>query len=262
MGDYCVYKHTSPSGKVYIGITCQNSPKNRWDRGRGYMHNYHFVNAVRKYGWDCIKHEIVYTGLTCEEASNAEIELIKQYNSTNRKCGYNLSPGGGGHSVESRTTMSKNLTKLWKNNQWREDRKQAIKRGVNTDEHRIVLSQNAKRQWENPEQQKLMSKKISAAWKDDGKRSKWVSAMKARWNTDEGRRAQYLATKKQWRKVYCVETETTFECISDAGRNMGADPSAITKCCNKIPRYNTAGGYHWEWASEQVETNEMDGGGL
>lgn len=31
-----VYKHTSPSGKVYIGITGRE-PKLRWDNGNGYL---------------------------------------------------------------------------------------------------------------------------------------------------------------------------------------------------------------------------------
>lgn len=30
---FTVYRHTSPSGKVYIGITCQDV-KNRWQNGR------------------------------------------------------------------------------------------------------------------------------------------------------------------------------------------------------------------------------------
>ena len=35
MRKYTVYKHTSPSGKVYIGITCRK-PKYRWNNGKGY----------------------------------------------------------------------------------------------------------------------------------------------------------------------------------------------------------------------------------
>lgn len=35
MNNYCVYKHTSPSGKVYIGITNQK-PTRRWREGEGY----------------------------------------------------------------------------------------------------------------------------------------------------------------------------------------------------------------------------------
>ena len=65
--NYTVYKHTSPSGKVYIGIT-GIEPEKRWRKGWGYNHNTYFINAVKKYGWDNIKHEIIDTNLTKEEA--------------------------------------------------------------------------------------------------------------------------------------------------------------------------------------------------
>lgn len=35
---YCIYKHTSPSNKSYIGITSMN-PLDRWKNGNGYSHN-------------------------------------------------------------------------------------------------------------------------------------------------------------------------------------------------------------------------------
>lgn len=35
---YTVYKHTTPSGKVYIGITKQK-PWQRWNNGNGYKNN-------------------------------------------------------------------------------------------------------------------------------------------------------------------------------------------------------------------------------
>ena len=37
---YCVYKHTSPSGKVYIGMTCKDPPEKRWSNGNGYKRNH------------------------------------------------------------------------------------------------------------------------------------------------------------------------------------------------------------------------------
>lgn len=37
MNNYCVYKHTSPSGKVYVGIT-KLKPKYRW-LGQLYSYN-------------------------------------------------------------------------------------------------------------------------------------------------------------------------------------------------------------------------------
>jgi group I intron endonuclease len=90
---YCVYKHTSPSGKVYIGITCQK-PEQRWQNGNGYKQCTRFWNAINKYGWDNFEHEILFTELSFNEACKKEKELIFEYNSTNCDYGYNISTGG------------------------------------------------------------------------------------------------------------------------------------------------------------------------
>lgn len=92
MNKYSVYKHTTPSGKVYIGITCRN-PKTRWGYGSGYRTQV-FNRAIEKYGWKNIKHEIVFSGLTEEEASAKERELIAEYDSCNPEHGYNKNYGG------------------------------------------------------------------------------------------------------------------------------------------------------------------------
>lgn len=91
--NYCVYKHTSPSGKVYIGITSQE-PERRWQNGFGYHHNKHFTNAINQYGWENFTHEILFTNLSKEEACQKEIELIEFYKSNQREFGYNNSHGG------------------------------------------------------------------------------------------------------------------------------------------------------------------------
>lgn len=46
LNNYTVYRHTSPSGKVYIGITKQK-PHKRWNSGQPL-----FERAILKYGWD------------------------------------------------------------------------------------------------------------------------------------------------------------------------------------------------------------------
>ena len=89
---WCVYKHTSPSGKVYIGITCQN-PKYRWANGNGYK-GQGFYYAIQKYGWENFKHEILEENLTEEEACEKEKVYIKLYNSRNKNYGYNRTNGG------------------------------------------------------------------------------------------------------------------------------------------------------------------------
>ena len=76
MGEYIVYKHTTPNEKVYIGIT-KRKPEERWQEGRGYKCNHHFTNAIRKYGWDNIEHEIICKGLNENDAKQMLAKLVK-----------------------------------------------------------------------------------------------------------------------------------------------------------------------------------------
>ena len=95
---YTVYMHTSPSGKVYVGVTCVK-PETRWRNGHGYFNNEHFKKAILRYGWKNFKHEILYEGLSRDEAYQKEIELIQKYNSTDQEHGYNHHKGGNGSHV-------------------------------------------------------------------------------------------------------------------------------------------------------------------
>lgn len=92
---YCIYKHTSPSGKVYIGKCCYKNPANRWRKdGIGYNDSPLFWKAIQKYGWDNFKHEIIHEGLTKPQAAEIEIVEIAKYKSLN--ISYNLASGGEG----------------------------------------------------------------------------------------------------------------------------------------------------------------------
>ncbi|MBQ7540673.1 MAG: GIY-YIG nuclease family protein [Clostridia bacterium] len=101
-GTYSVYKHTAPNGKVYIGITSQNVEK-RFRNGHGYSGNVYFKNSIDKYGWDNFSHEILFHGLSADEAYQKERELIAYYRSNEREYGFNLTDGGESrfHPVES-----------------------------------------------------------------------------------------------------------------------------------------------------------------
>lgn len=92
--NYCVYKHTSPSNKVYIGIT-QQKPERRWQNGYGYTSQY-FSRAIKKYGWENFTHEVLFTDLSKDEACQKEIELINLYKSNQPEFGYNITLGGEG----------------------------------------------------------------------------------------------------------------------------------------------------------------------
>ena len=77
---WTVYRHITPSGKSYIGITSQK-PENRWRNGKGYNQKGQqcFHNAIEKYKWENIKHIIVSTDLTEKEAKWLENYLICYY---------------------------------------------------------------------------------------------------------------------------------------------------------------------------------------
>lgn len=133
--NWCVYKHTSPSGKCYIGITSAKNPNLRWGvGGRRYLYKHEtrgehvkFVNAINKYGWDNIKHEILETGLTHKEAKEKEKYYIEKFDSYHN--GYNGTFGGEGtigmtgkkctwygrhHSKEAKRKISEaNKNKIW-----------------------------------------------------------------------------------------------------------------------------------------------------
>lgn len=108
---FVIYRHQSPSGKNYIGITSQ-TPEGRWKNGNGYNSQV-FHNAINKYGWDNFEHfvwakdhwvkypteETIYV-CSQDEACELERKFIDEFDSMRN--GYNCSPGGEklGHNVK------------------------------------------------------------------------------------------------------------------------------------------------------------------
>ena len=90
---WIVYMHTVPNGKKYIGVTSV-APEKRWGANGCRYKGMVFYKAIKKYGWGNIKHEILFEGLTQDEASQKEIEMIDFYKSNISEYGYNISLGG------------------------------------------------------------------------------------------------------------------------------------------------------------------------
>ena len=107
---WTVYCHTTPSGKRYIGITSQK-PEKRWSNGRGYNKKLPFGQAIEKYKWENIKHEILYTNLDEDDAKRIEKEYIEKYRTYIyfKDCnGYNMTLGGDGTVGWEPTDETKN----------------------------------------------------------------------------------------------------------------------------------------------------------
>lgn len=108
--DYCVYKHTSPSGQSYIGIT-NNYKKRCLEHQKSYSECFAFRNAIQKYGWDAFNHEILEENITLEDANIMEELYISKHNTMSPN-GYNLTTGGCVFKMSPESNKRKALSRI------------------------------------------------------------------------------------------------------------------------------------------------------
>ena len=236
MNDYVVYVHTFPNGKRYVGITCQDIQR-RWRGGKGYEGQPVF-DAILKYGWDNIRHEIIATDLTKEEAEDIEIRLIKEYHSLSHENGYNIETGGNSTkrlSEETKKKISeKNKGRLSGSKHWNygkhlpDDVKEKIRKA-----HIGIKPSEEKR--------RKMSIRMS------GKNNPMYGTKIPEDHQEKLKRASIKATSKP---VICIETKVIYRSSAEAQRETGINARTIGYVVNHDPRYRTAGGYHWEYYKE------------
>lgn len=109
---WLIYKHTSPSGKSYIGQTIHTMDY-RWKRHVKGALNAHiitkFVRAIRKYGPENFTHEILEENISTQELANEREQYWIAHFNTFLGEGYNETSGGGQciRSKETRLRQSK-----------------------------------------------------------------------------------------------------------------------------------------------------------
>jgi group I intron endonuclease len=108
-GVYCL---TSPSGKKYVGIGCgKRGVQGRFSDYKNYLckNQTKLYNALKKYGSENFKYEILLITNDLEYAKYMEQTIISSWNLQNE--GYNITAGGEGclglkHNEESKRKMS------------------------------------------------------------------------------------------------------------------------------------------------------------
>lgn len=92
---YKIYIYTNKiNNKKYVGQTCRSLSERAQKNGSGYKKCRKFWNAIQKYGWENFESEILYDGLTKDEANQIEIMTISELQTQNDKYGYNICEGG------------------------------------------------------------------------------------------------------------------------------------------------------------------------
>lgn len=236
---YCVYKHTSPRGKVYIGITSM-TPEKRWKSG--YKDCPAFSKALEKYGWENMVSEVLCNGLTKNEACAIEIKLIEEYKSTDKDFGYNVSKGGEAPTLglpvskETREKLSKTSKDTWKNEEY----------------HKSHSGENA--YWYGKHHSEESIQKIKDNHPDQrGEKH----PMYGKHHTDASKSKMRVAKLGKYLGVDSCHAKPViqldlndvviaeFGCIKDAFEATGAHPPNIKKVING--ERNTAGGYRWKY---------------
>lgn len=233
MASYTVYLHTFPNGKRYVGITCQDV-KRRWRDGKGYEGQVVY-GAILKYGWNNVKHEILFDGLTKEQAEEEEKALIKRYDTTSHANGYNVEIGGNATGKVSDESKRKNSESH---------------KGLMAGEKHWHYGQH----WSDE-----VKKKISEASKgkkiSDETRLKQSAIFSGKGNPMYGtkmsaehkKKLQAACVKATSKPVVCIETGKVYQSAAQAQRETGICSSTIRYVANRDNRYKTAGGYHWEY---------------
>lgn len=222
--NYLVYKHTTPSGKVYIGITKQRVSK-RWKNGQGYEGCTAFYRAVQKYGWQNIEHEIIAQKLTKEDACSMEQNLIAKYKSHDPQFGYNLTHGGEHYepNEEWRKRLSESNKRYYREHPEAKERVAEQSRGrACTEENKEYFRAKMKQYYiDHPEQRERVA------------------------NTFRGmKRSEEFCRKLGERKsvsIICIETGKHYKSLREASEDLNINRSGITQMLRG--KAKTCGGY-------------------
>lgn len=230
--EYLVYCHIFPNNnKRYVGITYGN-PLRRWKNGYGYRKQRIVFNAINKYKWENIQHNILIHGLTEEQAKKWEAKLISFYESNNILHGYNRTEGG-----DSVSSITSNKKVICLNNQKIYDSATSASLNLNLSTEAVIhvcLKDGKQR----------MTQGYGFYYYDD-----YIKlSPKERVDVIKDFFKHRLKTYKEDRRCVCLETGKYYKNVKEAAKDTGICRMDISKCCRHINYY--AKGLHWYYAVE------------
>ena len=243
---YCVYKHTVPNGKVYIGVTGR-SPEERFHGGDGYRNNKHFSAAIKKYGWKNIQHEILISGLDRESAMKLEKQYIAECHSSDPEYGYNLTLGGESGAKQTDAVKKAISEKLKVYYSAPEHKEEASKRATghkHSEETKKKMSDahhNISDETRTKLRLAMLGKKHphTPGFRHSEETKKLISEKK--------RGKHFGGNGKKPKRVICIDTGIIYSSAKEAVHELGlnSDEPIYRACAGKR---KSAYGYKWQYA--------------
>lgn len=250
---YSVYLLTNKvNNKKYVGMTSFEDPNDRWKNGKGYKKGQYIRNSIDKHGWDGFEHEVVYSGLTKDDAESKEIDLIAELNLTNRELGYNISHGGSTpmkgrkHTKEAR----RKLSEAGKGKKWTESQREYMSnlwKGCISPKRIAVICINDGVIYDSITQ---ASEETNAHDSGIGQCCMYKSVSSGTCNVTgepliwrylddylENGYVEYAPHHKGFRRVVCLNTGEIFEKINMATETYSLPEGCVWKACNNEARY-------------------------
>lgn len=217
-----VYKTTNLlNNKIYIGKRVYRKKDDDWYLGSGVYLN----RAIKKYGRDNFKKEIIEWCDNKTHLCEREIYWISYFNSTDHKIGYNLSLGGDGGNVgeEAYIKIANKLRGKKKSKEFGEKISKALKGKPKSKEHNEKVRQALLGVSRPKEVVDKMSKSIKEKY-DNG----WESPVQIKVHQYNKQTGEYIQS---------------FKSATEASRILNISRKGITNNC--VMKSKSSGGFVW-----------------
>lgn len=209
------------------------------------------TNAINKYGWNNIRHVLLYDNLSKERAENIEEHFIKDLKLFSTDYGYNTTMGGNANAPTEKTKrlISQGTRERWKDDSYRERAMRSMKNKKRSAEARKNISKAQKERFKNEEQRRHISEVQKGKKRTEQAKKKTSETLKKFYSVEENRikHKQDMLIRNQChcRSVLCIELNKEFESIKSASEWAGLCSQNLSACLNGKRR--TYGGYHWKY---------------